>query len=72
MKPFFHVFSIACATFALTGLGACHSETSDVEAMASDESPAASLTAEEAAAYASYVPDMDFDTKTPDGEVASK
>ncbi|MFT4075828.1 MAG: hypothetical protein QM647_09885 [Asticcacaulis sp.] len=43
-----------------------------MEAMSSDESPAASLTAEEAAAYASYVPDMDFDKNTPDGEAASK
>jgi|GEM_PF-1170858 len=53
MKPLVYIFSTSLVICAISG---CSPRPGD-EAQA-NESPAASLTAEEAAAYASYSPDL--------------
>lgn len=70
MKPFVYIFASSLAIFALSGCGR-PSEAPGNMAEAG-ESPAASLTAEEAAAYASYSPVMSLESSSAASEAASQ
>ncbi len=56
MKPFVYIFASSLVICALGGCSPRPGASNDGEMAATGESPAASLTAEEAAAYASYTP----------------
>ena len=56
MKPFVYIFASSLVICTLGGCSPRPGTSSDGETADTNESPAASLTAEEAAAYASYSP----------------
>ena len=57
MKPFVYIFSTSLAICAIGGCSPRSGDSSDTAAQAG-ETPAASLTAKEAAAFAGYSSDM--------------
>ncbi len=65
MKPFVYIFSTSLAICALGSLGGCSPKPGEPgDTGFAGESPAASLTADEAAAYASYSPNLADDQGT--------
>ncbi len=73
MKPFVYIFSTSLVICAMGSLGACSPKAGESgDTATAGESPAASLTAEEAAAYASYAPAVAADRSAGDRSASDR